>query len=139
MSENWVNDIQMMHDKYNTKEAVSKLSSQQLKEFIEFRYRFLEEELQELRQGIDEKNGDLIVDSIIDLCVVAIGTLDLFNVDSYTSWDRVLEANLNKSVGVKATRPNPLGLPDLIKNQDWVAPEHHDNLGLIQVALDNSI
>jgi predicted HAD superfamily Cof-like phosphohydrolase len=139
MSENWVNDIQMMHDKYNTKDAVSKLSSQQLKEFIEFRYRFLEEELQELRQGIDEKNGDLIVDSIIDLCVVAIGTLDLFNVDSYTAWDRVLEANLNKSVGVKATRPNPLGLPDLIKNPGWIAPEHHDNLGLIQVALDNSI
>lgn len=135
MSTNWVEDISSMHAKYGVKESIDKLSPEQLKEFIEFRYNFLLEEMTELRQGINEKNADLIVDSIIDLIVVALGTLDAMNVNPYIAWDRVLMANLNKTVGIKASRPNPLGLPDLIKSADWIAPEHHDNLGLIDVAL----
>lgn len=138
MSTNWVYDIEQMHEKYNVKNAISNLTPSQLKEFIEFRYLFLDEELREMRQGIDEKDSNLIVDSLIDLIVVAISTLDLFNVNIYTAWDRVLEANLNKSVGVKANRPNPLGLPDLIKNEGWVAPEHYDNLGLFEEALKST-
>jgi predicted HAD superfamily Cof-like phosphohydrolase len=68
---------------------------------------------------------------LIDLCVVAIGTLDAFNVDAHTAWDRVLEANMNKEVGIKESRPNPLGLPDLIKPAGWTAPTHADNVGLL--------
>ena len=34
-----------------------------------------------------------------------------------------------KEVGVKPSRPNPLGLPDLIKPEDWEAPNHEGNYG----------
>jgi hypothetical protein len=34
-----------------------------------------------------------------------------------------------KEVGVKAERPNPLGLPDLIKPEGWTAPSHDGNHG----------
>jgi len=75
------------------------------------------------------KDADEIVDGLIDLCVVAIGTLDAFGVDAHTAWDRVHKANMSKEVGVKESRPNPLGLPDLIKPEGWEAPTHVDNLG----------
>jgi len=63
---------------------------------------------------------------------VAIGTLDGFNIDSHRAWDEVLKANMNKTPGVKASRPNPLGLPDLIKPEGWVGPEHSGNYGLLE-------
>jgi len=63
--------------------------------------------------------------------VVAIGTLDSFSVNSYVAWDEVLKANMAKKTGVKSSRPNPLGLPDLIKPEGWVGPDHSDNVGLV--------
>ena len=73
-----------------------------------------------------------IVDAMIDLCVVAIGTLDAFKVDAHKAWTRVLDANMQKEPGIKASRPNPLGLPDLIKPEGWTAPSHLDNIGLLR-------
>jgi predicted HAD superfamily Cof-like phosphohydrolase len=76
-------------------------------------------------------NSEEVVDGLIDLCVVAIGTLDALGVNAHVAWDAVLEANMNKEVGVKESRPNPLGLPDLIKPSGWEAPSHLENHGII--------
>ena len=70
-----------------------------------------------------------IVDGLIDLCVVAIGTLDAFGINAYDAWDEVLKANMAKKVGKKSSRPNPLGVPDLVKPEDWKAPSHKGNHG----------
>lgn len=137
MSNDLIRDIAEMHAKYGVNEKVRSLSNEHLRKFLEFRYRFLQEEMTELCDSIDKNDADGIVDAIIDLLVVGIGTLDAFDVDTQKAWDRVLVANLNKSVGVKATRPNELGLPDLIKNEGWVTPVHHDNIGLLEKALSN--
>ena len=137
MSNDLIRDIAEMHAKYGVNEKVRSLSNDHLRKFLEFRYQFLQEEMTELRDSIDKNDADGIVDAIIDLLVVGIGTLDAFDVETQKAWDRVLVANLNKSVGVKATRPNELGLPDLIKNEGWVAPVHHDNIGLLEKALSN--
>lgn len=140
MSKNWVEDIAVMHAKYGVHPVMRVLDKDKLEAFLKFRIDFLEEELEEMRAAlVDYQSGkidgtkaaDDTVDALIDLCVVAIGTLDAFNVDSYTAWDRVLEANMNKEVGIKASRPNPLGLPDLIKPEGWVAPVHSDNVGML--------
>lgn len=128
MSKDWIKDITEMHQKYGVNEKVNQFDSEKLKKFLHFRINFLEEELNELKSS---NNGDDVVDALIDLCVVAIGTLDSFGIDSYTAWDRVLDANMNKEVGIKASRPNPLGLPDLIKPSGWQAPTHIDNTGLL--------
>jgi fructose-1,6-bisphosphatase/inositol monophosphatase family enzyme len=79
------------------------------------------------------KNNDAeeIVDALIDLCVVAIGTLDAYGVNAYKAWDEVHAANMSKEVGIKASRPNPLGLPDLVKPEGWTAPSHKGNHGLV--------
>ena len=128
---NWVDDIAAMHTKFSVNENVRKLDKDMLLEFLKFRARFLQEELDELNQGIDTMDADLIVDSLVDLLVVAIGTLDAYEVDAHEAWNRVHAANMTKSPGIKASRPNKFGLPDLIKPADFVSPQHHDNIGLL--------
>lgn len=128
MSTNWVKDMQDMHAKFGVNPVIRGLDKAKLMAFIQFRIKFLQEELDEM---IVSNNGNDTVDALIDLCVVAIGTLDALDVDAYTAWDRVLESNMAKEVGIKASRPNPLGLPDLIKPEGWIAPSHADNVGLL--------
>lgn len=129
MSTFWVADIAEMHAKYGVNSKVRNFDSEKLKQFLEFRIKFLQEELDELKDNVD--NPEEIVDALIDLCVVAIGTLDAFDVDSNKAWTEVHKANMNKQVGIKASRPNPLGLPDLIKPEGWKAPSHEGNHGLL--------
>jgi predicted HAD superfamily Cof-like phosphohydrolase len=146
----WVCDIYDMHTKFGVREVIENLDRDKLLKFVEFRLNFLQEELDEARLALNQlyalqttsiddetragqviKAADDVVDAMIDLCVVSIGTLDALNVDAYEAWDRVLDANMAKSPGVKPGRPNPLGLPDLIKPEGWVAPSHSDNIGLL--------
>ena len=129
MSKDWVQDIADMHVKYGVNEKVRTFDKEKLEKFLEFRIAFLQEELDELKDN--RGNPEEVVDALIDLCVVAIGTLDSFGVDAYAAWDEVLDANMDKEVGVKPSRPNPLGLPDLIKPDGWVAPSHEGNHGII--------
>lgn len=129
MSSDWVKDMHEMHKKYGVHEWV-KNNPEKLKEFLEFRLKFLQEELDETRKAAAANDAEEIVDGLIDLCVVAIGTLDAFGVNSYSAWDEVLNANMAKEVGVKPERPNPLGLPDLMKPEGWTPPSHNGNTGL---------
>lgn len=129
MSTNWVKDIKALHTKFGVREKIEQMSEKEKQLFLEFRVRFLEEELNELKTNSD--NPEEIVDACIDLCVVAIGTLDAFGVDASKAWNEVHKANMAKEIGIKASRPNPLGLPDLVKPEGWTAPSHEGNHGLI--------
>lgn len=130
MSTNWVKDIQVMQKKYKTPEWIEE-NPDKHDEFLKFRVNFLREEMSELINAVDTDNDEEIVDALIDLCVVAIGTLTAFNVDANKAWDEVLRANMNKKVGMKPSRPNKLGLPDLIKPKNWRGPNHKGNHGLL--------
>ena len=132
MSKDWVKDISEMHQYYGVNEKVQNFDVEKLKQFLQFRMSFLDEELTETKNAVNANDAEEIVDGLIDLCVVAIGTLDSMGIDSYEAWNRVLSANLSKEVGVKPERPNPLGLPDLIKPAGWKAPSHANNHGLLE-------
>jgi predicted HAD superfamily Cof-like phosphohydrolase len=129
MTKDWVKDIYEMHTHYGVHPVMKTMDAEKLWNFLKFRAEFLQEELDELQSA---GNAEDVVDALIDLCVVAIGTLDAFGVDSHKAWDVVLEANMNKQVGIKASRPNPLGLPDLIKPEGWTAPSHEGNHGMLK-------
>lgn len=131
MSHNWVKDINEMHDKFGVHEWVNN-NEDKLHDFLYFRLAFLQEELDETIKARRELDSEEIVDGLIDLCVVAIGTLDAFGIDAHKAWDEVLKANMTKEVGVKETRPNTLGLPDLIKPDGWTAPSHKNNHGKLE-------
>ena len=131
MSFDWVKDIAEMQYKYGVKAWMleNQDDKEKMRKYLEFRINFLREELDETQKAFAESDPEEIVDGLIDLCVVAIGTLDAYGINPYTAWDQVLKANMNKEVGVKPERPNPLGLPDLIKPEGWEAPSHEGNYG----------
>jgi predicted HAD superfamily Cof-like phosphohydrolase len=122
-----------MHTKFGVNQVVDQFDADKLKKFLEFRIDCLQEELDELKEA---KNADDAVDALIDLCVFAIGTLDAFRIDSEFAWDAVHSANMVKSPGIKEGRPNPWGLPDLIKPEGWQAPTHVGNEGLLSKVFD---
>jgi predicted HAD superfamily Cof-like phosphohydrolase len=133
---NWPQDIAEMHTHYGVKEATSKLDSKKLKAYLEFRFNFLQEEINEGKLAVEVGNSEEIVDALIDLCVVAIGTLDAYGVDADKAWNRVWYANMAKKVGIKASRPNPFGLPDLVKPPGFISPNHGDNTGILKKAFE---
>ena len=129
MSTNWFKDMQDMHKKYGVNkwmqaEQQSDVPVRRLKEFMEFRLGMMQEELDETKEAFELKDAPGMVDGIIDLCVFAIGTLEVFGVDANKAWDEVYKANMSKEVGIKEGRPNPLGLPDLVKPDDWLSLIH---------------
>ena len=127
---NWEKDKKDMHAKYGVHEWV-KNNPEKLEQLLHFRVAFLKEEFDETFKATGEKDAEEIVDGLIDLCVVAIGTLDVMGIDANEAWHNVHKANMAKNVGVKESRPNPLGLPDLVKPEGWKAPDHTGNHGLL--------
>ena len=127
----WANDIYMMHNKFGVREWFEKNKDDKelMKKYLRFRLKMCNEEMNETIDAWLDGDSEEIVDGLIDLCVFAIGTLDVFGVDANEAWDRVYEANMAKTPGVKPGRPNPFGLPDLLKPSGWTAPTHEDNHG----------
>jgi len=134
MSTNWFKDMQDMHKKYGVDKWMNeekKSDWSRLSKYMDFRIKMMQEELDETKQAFKDNNPEEIVDGIIDLCVFAIGTLEVFGVDANKAWDQVYKANMSKEVGIKEGRPNPLGLPDLVKPEGWQGPSHEGNHGNI--------
>jgi len=131
-----VKDIHDMHVKYGVHEWVKKQveekNSGKLQQFLDFRMDFVEEEFNETLKAVSlDRDPEEVVDGLIDIIVVALGTLDAFGVDAQKAWDEVYNANMAKEPGVKPERPNPLGLPDLIKPEGWTSPSHYGNYGYL--------
>jgi len=136
MSKNWFHDMQDMHKKYGVNkwmqaEMQSDVDWRKINKFMQFRIGMMQEELDETKNAFEKKDAEEMVDGIIDLCVFAIGTLEVFGVDANKAWDEVYRANMSKEVGIKEGRPNPLGLPDLVKPEGWEGPDHKGNHGNI--------
>ena len=127
----FANDMHMMHNKFGVREwfEANKENKDLMQKYLMFRMLMIGEEYQETLSAINNSDAEEVVDGLIDMCVFAIGTLDVFGVDANSAWDRVYQANIAKDVGVKEGRPNPFGLPDLIKPEGWTAPSHAGNHG----------
>lgn len=125
-------DMNNMHNLYGVHEATENFNPDKWKKFLEFRLNFLKEELDETMKAAQDGDPEEIVDGLIDLVVIAVGTCDLFKIDFNKAWKEVLRTNLTKEVGIKESRPNKLGLPDLIKPAGWVGPNHAGNHGKLQ-------
>ena len=133
----WPFDINFMHQKFGVLEWIhkNKDDKDKMKKVLDFRMKMIQEEVDETNAAIKDKNPEEIVDGLIDMCVFAIGTLDAFGIDPHSAWSEVMLANITKEPGVKESRPNPLGLPDLIKPENWEGPDHRGNHGCLSNAL----
>jgi predicted HAD superfamily Cof-like phosphohydrolase len=129
-------DIKVMQEKFGHSQWVKDNihDKEKIKKLLSFRIlKMIDEEMNELRSAafVDDSPEE-IVDSLIDIMVFSISILDLFGVDGQKAWDEVYKANMNKKPGVKASRPNKFGMPDMIKEPNWEAPSHEDNHGLLK-------
>ena len=150
MSKNWVKDIENLHEKFGVNEwmqnAMHEAQSSQsgdryslLKSYLSFRLMMTFEEMGEtLSAATVQRDPEEVVDGLIDMCVFALGTLEVMGVDAGEAWDRVFDANMEKEVGVKEGRPNPWGFPDMVKPKGWKAPTHVFNHGFLQKILSAS-
>jgi len=98
------------------------------REKLVFRFSLLVEEINELQQALRGEDSEEVVDALIDIIVVASGTLELLEVDGDKAWKEVLKANSSKKRGVKSTRPDSGGF-DLVKPEGWKPPDHSTNHG----------
>ena len=83
---------------------------------------FIAEELFELRGALQNNNGLEVIDALVDIAYVAMGTAALMGINWQTHWDEVHRCNMEKVPGKQAARPD---MPrDLAKPEDWEAPDH---------------
>ena len=91
-------------------------------DFLQERWKFLNEELVELLNAsmADDLSG--IIDALVDIVYVAKGTAVLLGLSWSEHFTEVHRANLEKIPGINDKRP---GLKnDLIKPNGWTPPDH---------------
>lgn len=86
-----------------------------------FRLNFLDEELREYMRAWQEQNPVKMLDALVDLCYVAIGTAYLHGWNFDEAWTRVHAANMCK---VRSTEEHDDrgGRFDVIKPEGWEPP-----------------
>lgn len=94
------------------------------RELIDFRVRFLEEELQEFKDAVAANDVPKMFDALLDLTYVAMGTAHLCGFPWDEGWAEVQRANMAKvrarSDGSDSTRNSAW---DVVKPEGWEPPD----------------
>ncbi len=113
-------DLAIMHQKFwgdqKTKPSMGD------KEYLLARCDFIQEELDELRLAIENKDYPEMIDGLVDICVVAKGSAVLMGVRWGRHWNEVMRANMEKEPGEQSKRPGMKH--DLVKPEGWCGPNH---------------
>lgn len=92
-------------------------------ELMEYRIKFLYEELTEFREAYSDKDETKAFDALIDLVYVVLGTAYMMNLPWHDGWYVVQCANMQK---VRAQHPDESKrgtAVDVIKPEGWVSPD----------------
>lgn len=108
-------------------------------ELGDFRAKFLQEELDEYNEARAEiaANGDSIplreklLDALVDLVYVALGTAYLHGFNFAEAWRRVQRANMAKVRAERADQSKRGSTFDVVKPEGWKPPSHVDLVGVI--------
>lgn len=94
-------------------------------EMLEFRYKFLLEELEEFGESIHEKNHAEMFDALLDLVYVAVGTAHLLGYPWHEGWHMVQRANMTKERAFSADDPRSKrkNVLDVVKPEGWTPPD----------------
>lgn len=94
-------------------------------DLVEFRYQFMQEELAEFMQGVDDKDHAQMADALIDLVYIALGTAHFLGYPWQALWEDVQRANMAKVKGV-TKRGNETY--DVTKPEGWEPPRTREIL-----------
>jgi len=131
-----ISDIDDFHQKFGfTKRVIGEKPDLAL---LQFRLKFLCEELFEMQT--DARKNDLagVLDALVDLVYVAVGSAWLLNLDFEGAWKLVHAANMAKVRATSDTVSKRGTTLDVVKPAGWTAPQisqvldQRDNLLLHQ-------
>lgn len=133
-----IDDIKQMHSKFQVTDFINnnKDNKNLLKQYLKFRLDFIKEELDETFDAFFKKDDVEVLDGLIDILVVTLGTLDAFKCKTPEAWNDVFNSNMTKHPGVNKARPNNFSLPDMMKSKTFVKPELKNFTGLLKQTLN---
>lgn len=124
-------DVGVFHTKFDLPSVTTEgAGSREIDfELMDFRSKFLEEELIEFREGLDEADHAKMFDALLDLAYVAFGTAHLLGYPWQEGWERVQKANMAKvraqADGSDSKRGSSF---DVVKPAGWEPPDIKDLL-----------
>ena len=92
-------------------------------QMILFRLKFLAEELHELNVAAAHDDLEGMLDALVDLAYVAMGTAWLLNLDFNAAWMTVHKANMQKQRAEKPSDSKRGTTFDVVKPKGWQAPD----------------
>ena len=83
MTKVWFNDIEQMHKKFGVNDwfEANKDNKELMAKYLAFRMSMIKEEYDETMDAIEARDAEEVVDGLIDMCVFAIGTLEVLGVN----------------------------------------------------------
>ena len=87
-----------------------------------YRVGFLQEELDEIKKGYQDGNNEEVLDGLVDLVYVALGTAYFHGFDFNEAFRRVHVANLNKQRASDSTESKRGSSLDLVKPEGSAKP-----------------
>lgn len=119
-------DVGQFHEKFKLPNTTYHMPRQQQvpQDMMEFRAKFLQEELDEFNEGFAEGDHAKMFDALMDLVYVAMGTAHLQGYPWQRGWIEVQRANMAK-VRAKADGSDSLrgSSYDVVKPEGWIAPD----------------
>lgn len=124
-----IKDVGAFHDKFNVPGAEE--PSFLPWEAWNFRVKFLQEELQELRDAHAANDMHGAADALVDLVYVAYGTAIKMGLGPVWDelWANVQGANMAKVRATSAGQSKRGSSLDVIKPEGWTPPDHTPQLG----------
>lgn len=92
------------------------------REMLEYRIKFLKEELKEFEDAVECGNDVYAFDALLDLVYVAMGTAYICNFPWNEGWEHVQTANMLKKRVKNASESKRGSQYDVVKPDGWVAP-----------------
>ena len=92
-------------------------------DLMEFRLKFLKEELKEFEEGLAENDEAKMADALIDLVYVALGTAHIKGYPWTQLWAEVQGANMAKERAVRSDQSARGSTWDVIKPAGWRPPD----------------
>ena len=111
----FISDMNEFVDKYDLRGMAAEIG---YKKAMLKRIEHMREELDELEEAITKKDDVKVIDAIIDITYLSIGTGVMFDFDFEKHWGAVHECNMNK---VRVTdNSHKFGIK---KPEGWIGPE----------------
>lgn len=95
---------------------------------VDFRIKFLKEELSEFIDAVEKNDLPEMIDALVDLTVIAMGTADIFGFDWQPHWEEVIKTLMTKKKANHAGESKRGFAADIVKPVGWVGPDHQSIL-----------